>query len=90
MFANDSEQSEDWRAALRSILLGVAVESKNTCVLHMIENHFVDGVIETLEALAAHGELFQLFNTEEFDSLLNQVKYKTQHTSVRGKERTES
>ena len=42
-----------------------------------------------LNGLAAHGELFQLFNTEELDSLVNQVRYKT-FSMHRGKERTES
>ena len=58
LFAADSEQSEDWRAALRSIINRVCIESRNMNVLHLIENHFVDCVLETLEAMAAHGELF--------------------------------
>ena len=91
LFASDSEHSEDWRTTLKNIFCKVAIlESRNSYVLHIIENHIVENVLETLEAIAAHGELFQLFNSEEIDSLINQNKYKTVNTSVRGKERTNS
>lgn len=56
----------------------------------MIENHIEENVLETLEAIAAHGELFQLFNTEELDALINQNRYKHVQTSVRSKEKTDS
>ena len=66
------------------------LESKALMVLHVIENHIVEDVLETLEAIAAHGELFQLLTQDEYESLINNNKYKTVNTSVRGKERTDS
>lgn len=90
LFQSDSEQSEDWRASLRSIVAKVGLEARSVCVLHLIENHFVEDVMQTLDAIAAHGELFQIFSPEEFESVLNQVRYKTFHSNVRGKERTEA
>ena len=56
----------------------------------MIERDFVPGVIEVIDGFAAHGELFQLYSVEEFESLLNTVRYKTFNTSSRGGERTEA
>lgn len=58
LFANDSEQMEDWRGCLRSIIQRVGLETKSRAVLHMIERDFVEDVLQTIEALAAHGELF--------------------------------
>ena len=68
----------------------VGLETKSRCVIHLIERDFIDGVLDILESLAAHGELFQLFNQEEMELLINQLRYKTFTTSVRGKERTEA
>ena len=63
---------------MKNIFCRVGIlESKSKYVLHMIENHIVENVLETFEAIAAHGELFQLFNQEELDSLINQNRYKT-------------
>lgn len=58
LFANDSEQMEDWRGYLRSIIQRVGLETKSRAVLHMIERDFITDVLPTIEALAAHGELF--------------------------------
>lgn len=90
LFANDSEQLEDWRGHIRSIIQRVGLETKSRAVLHLIERDFIEGVLDTINGLAAHGELFQLFNTEELEAMLNQVRYKTFSTNLRGKERTES
>ena len=65
LFESDSEVSEDWRANLKSIIAKICLEGKSTCVMHLLENHFVDGVMPTLEAIAAHGELFSIFGDEE-------------------------
>lgn len=59
-------------------------------MLHLIERDFVADVIEIMEALSAHGEVFQLWNPEEHESMVNQVRYKTMSSNHRGMERTES
>ena len=68
LFANDSEQLEDWKGHLRSIIMRVGLETKSRAILQLNERDFIPGVLETLEGFAAHGELNQLFNQEEFDS----------------------
>lgn len=88
LFANDSEQSEDWKATLRSVILGVSQTNSSVSVMHLIEHHFVEGVLDHLEAIAAHGELFQIFNPEELESLINAYKLKTQQRTGRSHERT--
>ena len=58
LFTNDSEQLEDWRSHFRSIMQRVGLETKSRAVLHMIERDFIEGVLDTVNGLAAHGELF--------------------------------
>ena len=58
LFANDSEQLEDWRSHFRSIMQRVGLETKSRAVLHLIERDFIEGVLDTVNGLAAHGELF--------------------------------
>ena len=56
--------------------------------MHLIESHFVEGVLEHLEAIAAHGEVFQIFNTDELDFLIKQFAAKTVHKIGRSKDYT--
>lgn len=60
LFSSDSEQSkEDWRMHIKTIMQHVGSEHKNRAVIHLTDKDFYhDGVLEALNCLAAHGELF--------------------------------
>ena len=89
LFSNDTEQKEDWRMHLKTIMYHVATEHKNKAVIHLTDKDFFhEGVLEALNCFTAHGELFQYFGREELESLLNAIRMRSVYG--RAKEKTNS
>ena len=72
LYEKDSELEEDWRLTFKEIMTKVVSGKRTRHVLH-VEQRDVSSyeLLEALDALAAHSEIFQYFTREELDSLVS-------------------
>ena len=78
MFEKDSEHEEDWKLQLKEIVAKMMNLLSNECirtVMHVEERDLIDkGILEALNAIAAHNDIFQLFSREELDAMLTNAR----------------
>ena len=68
LYEKDSELEEDWRVHLKEIMAKSSGERRTRHVLHVEERDISSReLLEALDAIAAHGELFQLYSREEME-----------------------
>ena len=62
LFEKDSEHEEDWRVQLKYIMQKSALEREERSILHIEERDlFSTDILEAIDSLTAHGEIFQIF-----------------------------
>ena len=75
LYDKDSEHEEDWRLQLKEVLSRVMNEPDQHFVLHVEERDLsCQGMLESLNAIAAHNEIFQYFSKEEQESLVSNLR----------------
>ena len=71
-------------------MLNVGLESQSRAVLHVQQRDLTtDQILDALDSIAAHGEVFNFFSKEELDSILSQSKFTSSLKNL-PKERTNS
>lgn len=75
LYEKDSELDEDWRLMLKDILTKVVSNPKTRHVLHVEERDLsTKDLLEALDAIAAHNELFQFYQKEELESMVSVLR----------------
>ena len=75
LYEKDSELTEDWRMQLKAVMNKVIYENRTKYVLHIEERDLSSKeLLAALDAIAAHGEIFQFFSKEEIESMVGSLR----------------
>lgn len=78
LYEKDSELEEDWSMQLKeslSRIMNVLNDVDTRIVLHIEERDLAsDGILDALNAIAAHNDIFEMFTREEIDGLVNNLR----------------
>ena len=75
IFEKDSELEEDYRLQLKEVMSRVTNNPKIRHVLHVEERDMATSdILQALDALAAHSEIFQYYSKEEIESMIDNVR----------------
>ena len=76
LYEKDSELEEDWRLMLKEILTKVVMANRKVHqVLHVEERDLsTKELLEALDAIAAHNDIFQYYSKEELESMVGNLR----------------
>ena len=75
LYEKDSELEEDWRMQLKDVMNKVISDLRTKHILHVEERDLSSKeLLQALDAIAAHGEIFQFFSKEEIDSMISGLR----------------
>ena len=75
LYEKDSELEEDWRMQLKDVMNKVISDLRTKHILHVEERDLSSKeLLQALDAIAAHGEIFQFFSKEEIESMIGGLR----------------